>query len=124
MDSFSSLWVVADCVPETTSSPWAPNLKSMTGSFSPFHGFLVNATPAPELRPMFPKTIACTVIAVPRRLFSGCTRRKDSALGFVHERSTAIERKDQLVVDVLRENFFFVREKQALVIVNKFPETR
>jgi pyruvate,orthophosphate dikinase len=45
-------------IPATTSSPCAFIRYSPKSFFSPVAGFLVNATPVPEVSPMLPKTIA------------------------------------------------------------------
>ena len=52
-------------MPATTSSPWAFGNHSPKKIFSPVEGFLVKATPVPQSFPRFPKTIACTLTAVP-----------------------------------------------------------
>jgi len=53
------------CPPDTTSSPWDSNSTSITGRAAPVEGSRENATPAPDDAPALPKTIACTVTAVP-----------------------------------------------------------
>ena len=55
-------------MPATTSSPWALTRNSPKKRRSPVEGSRVNATPVPEVSPRFPKTIACTVTAVPQSL--------------------------------------------------------
>ncbi len=51
--------------PETTSSPWALTRKSPEGAGSPVISSRENATPLHELSPLLPKTICCTLTAVP-----------------------------------------------------------
>ncbi len=53
-------------MPATTSSPCALGRYSPYRILSPVDGLRVNATPDPEVSPMFPKTIACTLQAVPQ----------------------------------------------------------
>ncbi len=53
-------------IPATTSSPCALERYSAKNFFSPVEGFRVKPTPVPEFSPMFPKTIAWTLQAVPR----------------------------------------------------------
>ncbi len=52
--------------PLTTSSPWAQRMKSPYSTASPDPGSRVKTTPVPESSSRLPKTIACTVTAVPR----------------------------------------------------------
>ena len=52
--------------PATTSSPCAFMRYSPYSPFSPVDGFLENATPVPEVSPILPKTIICTLTAVPQ----------------------------------------------------------
>ena len=52
-------------IPATTSSPCALIRYSPYNSLMPLDGFLVNATPVPDLSFRFPKTIVCTVAPVP-----------------------------------------------------------
>ena len=64
--SFSSASARGVRMPATTSSPWAFMRKSPKGSdFSPVTLLRVNATPVPELEPVLPNTICCTLTAVP-----------------------------------------------------------
>ncbi len=51
--------------PETTSSPWALGRKSPLGSGAPVISSRENATPEPEVSPLLPNTICCTLTAVP-----------------------------------------------------------
>ena len=51
--------------PATTSSPWALIRYSPNRAFSPVAGLRVKATPVPEL-PELPKTMDCTLTAVPQ----------------------------------------------------------
>ncbi|MBA7579495.1 hypothetical protein ES708_21366 [subsurface metagenome] len=55
-------------VPATTSSPCALIRYSPLKISSPVPASLVNATPVAELSPIFPKTIAWTLMAVPQSL--------------------------------------------------------
>ena len=52
-------------MPATTSSPCASGSHSPKMPDAPVLGFLVNATPVPEVCPLLPKTMACTFTAVP-----------------------------------------------------------
>ena len=52
--------------PETTSSPWAFSRKSPEGSGAPVTSSRLNATPEAEVSPLLPKTICCTLTAVPQ----------------------------------------------------------
>ena len=52
-------------MPATTSSPCAFIKYSPYNSFIPFDGFLVKATPVPDLSLRLPKTIAWIVAPVP-----------------------------------------------------------
>ncbi len=52
-------------MPATTSSPWAFIRYSPKSSFSPVLGLRVKATPVALSSPMLPKTIVCTLTAVP-----------------------------------------------------------
>src|SRR3982074_1217058 len=51
--------------PDTTSSPCAFARKSPEGSGAPVSSSRENATPLPLLSPRLPKTICCTLTAVP-----------------------------------------------------------
>ncbi|OIQ69650.1 hypothetical protein GALL_487450 [mine drainage metagenome] len=51
--------------PDTTSSPCASNSISMTDWVAPVEGLREKATPAPDVIPQLPKTIAWTMTAVP-----------------------------------------------------------
>ena len=62
--SWSMVWGVR--TPATTSSPWAFMRNSPKRCFSPVAGSRVKATPVPELSPVLPKTIICTLTAVPQ----------------------------------------------------------
>ncbi len=77
-------------IPATTSSPCALMRYSPYNTFSPVAGFLVKATPVPEVSPMFPKTIICTLTAVPQLAGISCILRYTMALGLFHERNTAV----------------------------------
>ena len=63
---FSSAMGTGVRTPATTSSPWALIRYSPKKRFSPVPGSRVKATPVPELSPMFPKTMAWTLTAVPQ----------------------------------------------------------
>src|SRR5665213_3337547 len=52
--------------PETTSSPCALGRKSPLGSGAPVTSSRENATPEPEVSPLLPNTICCTLTAVPQ----------------------------------------------------------
>ena len=52
--------------PATTSSPWALMRYSPNRAFSPVAGLRVKATPVPEVGPKLPKTMDCTLTAVPQ----------------------------------------------------------
>ena len=52
-------------MPATTSSPCAFMRNSPNSRFSPVEGLRVNATPVPQSLPMLPKTMLCTLTAVP-----------------------------------------------------------
>ena len=54
-------------MPATTSSPWALIRYSPKNRRSPVAGLRVKATPVAQSSPRLPKTIACTLTAVPRR---------------------------------------------------------
>ena len=62
--SWSMVWGVR--TPATTSSPWAFIRNSPKSFFSPVAGLRVKATPVPEVSPVLPKTIICTLTAVPQ----------------------------------------------------------
>ena len=51
-------------MPATTSSPWAL-IRFAVKLFSPVDGLRVKATPVAEVSPILPKTMACTLTAVP-----------------------------------------------------------
>ena len=53
-------------MPATTSSPCAFGRYSPKNFFSPVEGLRVNATPVAQSSPMLPKTIDCTLTAVPQ----------------------------------------------------------
>ena len=53
-------------MPATTSSPWAFIRYSPYSFFSPVEGLRVKATPVPQSSPMLPKTMPCTLTAVPQ----------------------------------------------------------
>ena len=52
--------------PLTTSSPWALIRKSPDGSGAPVISSREKATPEPEVSPLLPNTICCTLTAVPQ----------------------------------------------------------
>ena len=52
--------------PATTSSPCAFIKNSPISFFSPVAGSRVNATPVPDVSPMLPNAIICTLTAVPQ----------------------------------------------------------
>ena len=58
--------------------------------FSPVAGSLVNATPVPDVSPMLPNAIICTLTAVPHEYGISLSRRYTFARGLSHERNTAL----------------------------------
>ena len=58
--------------------------------FSPVAGSRVNATPVPDVSPMLPNAIICTLTAVPHEYGISLSRRYTLALGLSHERNTAL----------------------------------
>ena len=62
-------------MPATTSSPCALGSHSPKSFFSPVDGSRVNATPVALVSPRLPKTIACTLHAVPQSSGMSCMRR-------------------------------------------------
>ncbi len=76
-------------MPATTSSPWAFRRNSPKSPCSPVAGSRVNATPVAEVSPMFPKTIRCTVTAVPRESGIPYSLRYATARSPSHESKTA-----------------------------------
>ena len=75
--------------PATTSSPWAFIMNSPQKIFSPVAGSRVKATPEPEFSPVLPKTIDCTLTAVPHSTGMLYLRRYTIARSFIHELNTA-----------------------------------
>ena len=82
-----------DCgvlIPATTSSPCAFIKNSPYRLFSPVAGFLVNATPVPEVFPLLPYTISCTFTAVPQSCGISFILLYTSALSLFHDLNTAL----------------------------------
>ena len=75
--------------PATTSSPCAFIRNSPMSFFSPVAGSLVNSTPVPDVSPIFPNAIICTLTAVPHEYGISLSRRYTLARGLSHERNTA-----------------------------------
>ena len=67
MARFSSLMGIGVRMPETTSSPCAFIRYSPKKACSPVAGLRVKPTPVPEVSPMLPKTMHCTLTAVPAK---------------------------------------------------------
>ena len=61
--------------PETTSSPCAFIRYSPKNMRSPVAGLRVKPTPVPEFSPRLPKTMACTLTAVPSQSSMWLMRR-------------------------------------------------
>jgi hypothetical protein len=58
--------------------------------FSPVEGFLVKATPVPDVSPILPNTIACTLTAVPQSPGISFILLYTMALSLSQERNTAL----------------------------------
>ena len=75
--------------PETTSSPCASTRKSPDGSGPPVTSSREKATPEHDVRPLLPKTICCTLQAVPHSSGMWLIRRYVTARLPSHESNTA-----------------------------------
>jgi len=75
MTRSSSLMGSGVRTPETTSSPCAFIRYSPKKACSPVAGLRVKPTPVPEVSPRLPKTIACTLTAVPSQSSMRLMRR-------------------------------------------------
>ena len=76
-------------IPATTSSPWAFIRYSPNNLFSPVDGFLVKATPVPDVIPMLPNTIDWMFTAVPRFPGISFSFLYTMALGLFQDLNTA-----------------------------------
>ncbi len=84
-------------VPETTSSPWALSRKSPEGCGAPVISSRLKATPEPESSPLLPKTICCTLTAVPQSSGMPLSRRYSIARAPFQEEKTAPTARHQLL---------------------------
>ncbi len=77
-------------MPATTSSPCAFIKHSPKNALSPELGLRVKATPVPLVSPIFPKTMATTLTAVPQESGIPYSRRYVIARAPNHEEKTAL----------------------------------
>ncbi len=103
MTSASSLRSRGVLTPETTSSPWALIRKSPEGAGAPVTSSRLKATPVAEVSPLLPKTICCTLTAVPQSSGIRLILRYWTARSPIQESNTARIGLAQLLPRILGE---------------------
>ena len=73
------------------------------GSFSPVAGLRVNATPVPEVSPMFPNAIICTLTAVPQEYGISLVHTVDVRARVVPRTENCLDSLEELNLGIVRE---------------------